>query len=75
MNIKDTAVYKYNAPMIRKQDRDEFARMLQLAFSNKKRMWADFGAERLFCAFPWGNSPQGYEYWEELTRRIEEYLS
>lgn len=73
MNIKDTPVYKYNAPMIRKQDREEFARMLELALGSDAELILD--NVKLKNAFVWFVTPQGHAYWQELARRIEEYLS
>ena len=65
--IKKTPLYRRLAPYIIKRDREEFARMLSLV-----PILHHFNADtRLDESFYWARTPQGYDYWAELNRRLE----
>ena len=69
MDIRKTEVYRANAPLIRRQDRREFARMLGLAKKTKCRF--DPSAKMIITAFVWSETPQGHEYWWTLHMRLK----
>lgn len=68
--IKKTRLYRTLAPKIRKQDREEFARMLALVPS-----LTEWGRDsvRILSAFFWCETPQGVDYWQELHNRTLRY--
>ena len=68
--IKKTRLYRTLAPKIRKQDREEFARMLAMV---PVRAWPNFGETALVYAFLWADTPQGRCYWLELDDRLNRY--
>lgn len=68
--IKKTRLYRTLAPKIRKQDREEFARMLAMV---PLRAWPNFGETVLSRAFFWDNTPPGGRYWSELDDRLDRY--
>lgn len=72
MKATETLLYKALAPKIRRQDRKEFARMLQMVVNSPIAVrWDD--CELLGGAFLWRASPQGHDYWAELSDRIRSY--
>lgn len=70
--IKKTRLYRTLAPKIRKQDREEFARMLALV-PEKARQKMD--ADSVLHAFVWDETPQGADYWYELYWRLDRYAA
>lgn len=69
--IKKTRLYRTLAPCVRKEDREELARMLAMVPGSAVRWWQDgFEARALFIAFMWGDTPQGGAYWQELDERL-----
>lgn len=71
--IKKTTLYRTLAPCIRKQDREELARMLAMA---PIEAFASHGyirglrSSRLMFAFWWDEMPQGADYWATLSQRL-----
>lgn len=66
--IKKTRLYRTLAPCVRKEDREELARML--AMVKPRYEYAIYDTESLAAAFVWSDTPQGYEYWSELSRSL-----
>lgn len=64
MEIKDSPLYKALCEDVRKEDHAELLRMLELAGPIR------LDESRLYYAFDWHATPQGYAYWSELHRRI-----
>jgi hypothetical protein len=67
--IKKTRLYRTLAPCVRKEDWEELARML--AMVNPADHMSGFAGEYLRCAFLWRSTPQGRDYWLELSRRLK----
>lgn len=72
---RETLLYKAVAPKIRRQDRKEFARMLQLAFDAQIApwLWGLGDEDSIYHAFDWAQTPQGFDYWETLDDLLKEY--
>lgn len=68
--IKKTRLYRTLAPCVRKEDREELARMLGIA-SDAPAKFND-QADRLLIAFVWSLTPQNASYWRELSLRLRE---
>jgi hypothetical protein len=71
-DVKNSPLYKTIAPSLSREDRKEFARMLEIARDGYKgeELAFDLGQTRLSSAFIWGDTPQGFDYWWELTDRL-----
>lgn len=71
--IKKTRLYRTVAPCVRKEDREELARMLAMA---PAEAFASLGyirglaSSRLSFAFWWDETPQGADYWADLSRSL-----
>lgn len=71
MNVKNTPIYRAIAPRVRKQDRAELAKMLGLAIESIANTHHPYRSEsELPMAFAWSETPQGFEYWYELHKRL-----
>jgi hypothetical protein len=72
-DVKKSPLYKTIAPSLSREDRKEFARMLEIARDGYKGEELDFdlGQTRLPFAFLWDGTPQGFGYWRELTNRLD----
>jgi hypothetical protein len=73
--IKKTRLYRTLAPCVRKEDREELARMLAMVGGSAFESWAGVprgGMEsvRLVSAFWWRDTPQGHDYWKTLSLRL-----
>ena len=68
IDVTKTKIYKRILPCIRKQDRREFRRMLQMVADCDASLSTD--AETLGYAFVWCDTPQGHDYWRELCGRL-----
>lgn len=66
--IKKTRLYRTLAPCVRKEDREELARML--AMVPKEATWVGFESDSLGAAFIWSLVPNE-AFWLELKRRLE----
>lgn len=71
--IKKTRLYRTLAPKIRKQDREEFARMLALVPKRSTDNGPGMGGEKLSAAFLWHDTPQGDGYWSQLYFRLQRH--
>lgn len=67
--IKKTRLYRTLAPCVRKEDREELARMLAMVPA-RELGGLDPDAIRLGQAFLWDITPQGKDYWQELYFRL-----
>jgi hypothetical protein len=70
-DVKNSRLYKTLCKAVRKQDHAELLRMLEMVKPDL-RDWDGFDGERLYLAFSWFNTPQGWEYWENLCNRLQE---
>lgn len=70
--MKKTLFYKTLAPYIRKQDRNEFARMLSMVPEESVWDWSGFPNKKsnINDAFGWYGTPQGHSYWQELDMSL-----
>lgn len=67
MKVKDSPLYKTLCKAVRKEDHAELLRMLEMVVA-----WDEgLVSRRLVHAFFWVNTPQGYEYWCELSNRLQ----
>ena len=76
MKATETLLYKALAPKIRRQDRKEFARMLELALKSADRSDSYYkydASTEIIDAFDWEKSPQGYDYWSALDDLLYYY--
>jgi hypothetical protein len=73
-DVTKLPIYKSLLPRIRKQDRAEFKRMLEIAAEGCRvpEDWPwPFGTEKsLGAAFSWDDTPQGWLYWAQLSDRL-----
>lgn len=70
--IKKTRLYRSLAPKIRKQDREEFARMLAMVPESAKSI-CGMNDSSIGWAFLWKETPQGFDYWNSLYGRLNRY--
>lgn len=64
--VKKLPVYKTVAKSLSPEDQKEFARMLSMV-ENISAHVSDLPG-----AFLWEGTPQGHDYWDELTDRLDE---
>ena len=70
--ITKTRLYRRLAPCIRKKDHPILRRELERVFETAEE-WRDKGdALRLCEAFSWVMSPQGFDFWAELSNRLKD---
>lgn len=67
--IKKTRLYRTLAPCVRKEDREELARMLAMVRVDHC-VWLGMGGDALRRSFNWRTSPQGWGYWVKLSHRL-----
>ena len=68
--IKKTRLYRTLSPCVRKEDREELARMLAMVpVGGYSGMNAN--CPNMTIAFTWSTSPQGYAYWHTLYKRLK----
>lgn len=75
--IKKTRLYRTLAPCVRKEDREELARMLamvdwKLTARDRDVQWSGLDSTKLIRAFYWEDTPQGHYYWKELSDSLNE---
>ncbi len=63
-DVKNSTLYKTLKKAVRKEDHAELLRMLDMVGLSR------MDNERLICSFRWSSTPQGHEYWSELSRRL-----
>lgn len=68
-DVTTTPFYQALAPRIRKQDRKEFARMLQMV-EDRGLVYEQWTRTSLAEAFNWLGSPQKFGYWNALADRL-----
>lgn len=68
MKVKDSPLYKTLCEAVRKEDHAELLRMLEMVQPDSSYDGLQSG--RLLDAFSWRTSPQGLDYWLELSRRL-----
>lgn len=71
MNVKDSPLYKSLCKSVRKQDHKELLRMLEMVPESATDTWGGETETQLLNAFAWVRTPQGYDYWHELSDRIK----
>lgn len=72
MKVKDSPLYKTLCEAVRKEDHAELLRMLEMIDWNSVSHVLDGLISReLMNAFCWATSPQGPDYWRELSDRLE----
>lgn len=64
-DVKKSRLYKTLKKAVRKEDHAELLRMLEMAGDINDR-------KELVFAFSWGRTPQGFNYWQELSSRLRE---
>jgi hypothetical protein len=72
-DVKNSRLYKTLKRAVRKEDHAELLRMLEMLPESVREPsygWDGLKAKRLANAFAWSESPQGYNYWMTLARRI-----
>lgn len=69
MNVKDSPLYKSLCKSVRKQDHKELLRMLEMV---PETALPDFERVSLMIGFIWCRTPQGDDYWCELSGRIKQ---
>lgn len=67
MNVKDSPLYKSLCKSVRKQDHAELLRMLEMV---PVEAWFKHAASNLIYAFVWEDTPQDFDYWNELYCRV-----
>lgn len=73
IDMKNSVIYRSLCESVRKQDHKELLRMLEIAAADRASGNAfDPNDYSLIRAFSWRNTPQGYEYWQELSNRLYE---
>ncbi len=65
--VKDSVLYKTLKKAVRKEDHAELLRMLEMVPIEACNHWGGFDAKMLVSAFGWGKTPQGIDYWDELS--------
>lgn len=70
MNVKDSVLYRTLQRQVRKQDHAELLRMLELVPKKAFHGFSGFDQPQLVSAFLWHRTPQGLEYWLELSDRM-----
>lgn len=68
--ITKTRLYLRLAPCIRKEDHPILRRELARAFKTAEEWHNKGDATRLDEAFIWNDSPQGHDFWAELSARL-----
>lgn len=71
-DVTKLPIYMSLLPRIRKQDRAEFKRMLEIAAEGYtcQKDWPFGEQKELLFAFSWDRTPQGHAYWNELRDRL-----
>lgn len=71
--IKKTRLYRTLAPCVRKEGREELARMLAMVPDSavpSGESGYGWDSPYLSAAFSWMRSPQGFDYWMKLSNRL-----
>ena len=74
-DVKNSRLYKTLCKAVRKQDRAELLRMLEMVQEQALRGpgGRGFKDSKLNGAFWWDETPQGGPYWSELWNRVCDY--
>ena len=64
-DVKKSPLYKTIAPSLSREDRKEFARMLEMVENG------DLSRTNIDAAFFWEATPQGHGYWQELAGNLD----
>lgn len=69
-DVKNSRLYKTLKKAVRKEDHAELLRMLEMVTPNLNNGWLGMGSRTLIDAFSWTETPQGGEYWGDLSERL-----
>jgi hypothetical protein len=71
-DVKNSRLYKTLKKAVRKQDHAELLRMLEMVRPDISKGWLGMDSKTLVDAFGWTETPQGGDYWAELSDRLHD---
>jgi hypothetical protein len=68
-DVKNSRLYKTIKKAVRKEDHAELLRMLEMV--RPEPGWDGIKGRYLIDSFRWSGTPQGVDYWADLSSRLE----